>query len=137
VAQTPSQVSTTSDTELATQQETNRRILDLAKNIHTPTHDYLVGRGDLVTVEVFDVPELTREARVSQTGTIGLPLIPVRLFVAGLTEMQVQQKSRRSIGSEWSSFAAAGMVSVKEKRSKSIAIVGQWRGRWCIRWSAP
>jgi len=123
-AQTPSQVSPTSDTELTTQQETNRRILDLAKNIHTPAHDYLVGRGDLVTVEVFDVPELTREARVSQTGTIGLPLIPVRLFVAGLTEMQVQQKVAEVLEANGLVSRPQVMVSVKEKRSKSIAIVG-------------
>src|SRR5215831_14322405 len=90
-AQNP-ETSPPSQTELVTPQQTNQRISDLAKNTRTPWHDYIVGRGDLVAVEVFDVPELTREVRVSQTGTIGLPLIPVRLHVAGLTEAQIQQK---------------------------------------------
>jgi len=40
----------------------------------------------------FDVQELSREVRVSQTGTIGIPLVPVRLHVAGLTEIQTQRK---------------------------------------------
>jgi len=38
---------------------------------HTSPHDYIIGRGDLLAIEVFDVPELTREVRVNQTGTIG------------------------------------------------------------------
>jgi polysaccharide export outer membrane protein len=123
-AQTPSQTISPSETELATQQETNRRILDLAKNTRTPPHDYVLGRGDLVAVEVFDVPELTREVRVSQTGTIGLPLVPVRLFVAGLTEMQVQQKVAEVLEANGLISRPQVMVSVKEKKSKSIAIVG-------------
>jgi protein involved in polysaccharide export with SLBB domain len=123
-AQAPSEVTTPTETQLATQQETNQRILDLAKNTRTPPHDYVVGRGDLVAVEVFDVPELTREVRVSQTGTIGLPLIPVRLFVVGLTEMQVQQKVAEVLEANGLVSRPQVMVSVKEKRSKSIAIVG-------------
>lgn len=123
-AQTSSQAISPTETQLVTQQETNQRILDLAKNTHTPPHDYIVGRGDLVVVEVFDVPELTREVRVSQTGTIGLPLIPVRLFVAGLTEMQVQQKIAEVLEANGLVSRPQVMVSVKEKRSKSIAIVG-------------
>lgn len=123
-AQTPSQPITPTDTQVVTQQETNQRILDLAKNTHTPPHDYVVGRGDLVAVEVFDVPELTREVRVSQTGTIGLPLIPVRLYVMGLTEIQVQQKVAEVLEVNGLVSRPQVMVSVKEKRSKSIAVVG-------------
>ena len=95
LAQAPSsyaQASTPAATGLETQQQTNQRILELSKNTRTPPHDYIVGRGDVMSVEVFDVPELTREVRVSQTGTIGIPLVPVRLSVVGLTELQVQQK---------------------------------------------
>src|ERR1700742_4667504 len=51
-----------------------------------PPSDYVIGAGDLVNIQVFDVPEMSRELRVSQTGTIGMPLVPVRLHVAGLTE---------------------------------------------------
>ena len=123
-AQTPAQPIPPSVTELATQQETNQRILDLAKNTRTPPHDYIVGRGDLMSVEVFDVPELSREVRVSQTGTIGLPLIPVRLYVVGLTEIQVQQKISEILEANGLVSRPQVMVSVKEKRSKPIAVVG-------------
>ncbi|HXT25453.1 MAG TPA: polysaccharide biosynthesis/export family protein [Candidatus Eisenbacteria bacterium] len=110
--------------ELETQQKTNQRILELSRSTHTPPHDYVVGRGDLVVVEVFDVPELTREVRVSQSGTIGIPLVPVRLYVVGLTEMQVQQKIAEVLEANGLVSHAQVLVSVKEKKSKPIAIVG-------------
>src|SRR5215831_14363327 len=75
-----------------TQQQVNERIRALSADSVTGTQEYVVGRGDVLGVEVFDIPELTRDLRVSQTGSIGLPLLPVRLYVAGLTEVQVQQK---------------------------------------------
>lgn len=112
--------------ELETQQKTNERIQELAKSAaaHTPTHDYVVGRGDMIAVEVFEVPELTREVRVSQTGTIGLPLLPVRLFVAGLTEEQIQQKVAEVLEANGLVSHPQVMVFVKERRSKPIAVVG-------------
>jgi polysaccharide biosynthesis/export protein len=112
--------------ELETQQKVNERIQELAKNTaaHTPAQDYVVGRGDVMAVEVFDVPELTREVRVSQTGTIGLPLLPVRLFVAGLTEEQIQQKVGEVLEANGLVSHPQVMVFVKERRSKPIAVVG-------------
>lgn len=110
--------------DLQTQQETNQRILEVSRNTHTPPHDYVVGRGDVMAIEVFDVPELTREVRVSQTGTIGIPLVPLRLHVAGLTEMQIQQKVAEVLEANGLVSHAQVMVSVKEKRSKPIAVVG-------------
>jgi len=111
-------------TDLSTQQKTNERIQELAKSTRTPPHDYVIGRGDSINVEVFEVPELTREVRVSQTGTIGLPLLPVRLFVVGLTELQVQQKIEEVLEANGLVSHPQVMVFVKEKRSKPIAVVG-------------
>ena len=81
----------------------------------------------LMSVEVFDAPELTREVRVSQTGTIGIPLVPVRLYVVGLTELQVQQKISQVLEANGLVSHPQVMVSVKEKRSKPIAVV-EWLG---------
>jgi polysaccharide biosynthesis/export protein len=110
--------------ELETQQKANQRILELSKSTRTPPHDYVVGRGDVIAMEVFDVPELSREVRVSQTGTIGIPLVPVRLHVLGLTEMQVQQKITEVLEANGLVSQAQVLVSVKEKKSKTIAVVG-------------
>jgi protein involved in polysaccharide export with SLBB domain len=72
---------------LETPQQTNDRIRELSAAARVAPHDYVIGNGDLISIDVFDVKELSRDVRVSQTGTIGLPLVPVRLHVAGLTEM--------------------------------------------------
>jgi len=41
---------------------------------------------------VFDVPELSKEVRVSQTGSISIPLIPTRIHLTGLSETQAEVK---------------------------------------------
>jgi polysaccharide biosynthesis/export protein len=102
----------------------NDRIRALSARTTTPPHDYMVGRGDLMVLEVFDIPELSREVRVSQTGTIGIPLVPVRLYVVGLTELQVQQKVAEVLEANGLVSHPQVMVSVKEKRSKPITVVG-------------
>jgi polysaccharide export outer membrane protein len=111
-------------TSLETQQQTNDRIRALSSRTATPPHDYIVGRGDLITLEVFDIPELSREVRVSQTGTIGIPLVPVRLYVVGLSELQVQQKVAEVLAANGLVSHPQVMVSVREKKSKPITIVG-------------
>src|SRR6266481_3842156 len=109
---------------LETQQQTNDRIRSLSAATTTPVRDYVIGRGDLVSLEVFDIPELSREVRVSQSGTIGIPLVPVRLHVAGLTEMQMQQKVTEVLEANGLVSHPQVMVSVKEKRSKPITVIG-------------
>src|SRR6266481_5163648 len=109
---------------LETQQQTNDRIRSLSAAATTPVRDYVIGRGDLVSLEVFDVPELSRDLRVGQTGTIGIPLVPVRLYVAGLTEMQMQQKVTEVLEANGLVSHPQVMVSVKEKRSKPITVIG-------------
>jgi len=107
-----------------TQQQANERIRTLSANTVMVQREYVIGRGDLIGVEVYDVPELTRELRVSQTGTVGLPLVPVRLYLVGLTETQAQQKISEILAANGLVTHPQVMVSVKEKRSKPITIVG-------------
>ena len=87
-------------------------------------HDYVIGNGDLLDLEVFDVKELSREVRVSQTGSIGIPLVPVRLHVAGLTEVQAEQKISEVLESSGLVSHAEVSVAVKERKSKPITVVG-------------
>src|SRR5262245_28802792 len=109
---------------LETPQQTNDRIKQLSAAAAIPGHDYVIGRGDVLAVEVFDVPELTREVRVSQTGTIGFPLIPVRMRLAGLTEIQAQEKITEVLEANGLVSHPQVIVSVREKKSKPITIVG-------------
>jgi polysaccharide export outer membrane protein len=108
-----------------TPQQANARIKELSEAaVKSGPHDYIIGNGDLVDVDVFDVKELSREVRVSQTGTIGLPLVPVRLHVAGLTEAQAEQKIAEVLEANGLVTNPAVSVTVKEHKSKPITIVG-------------
>ena len=116
---------TSSAQTVETSQQTNDRIRALsAASRALPPHDYVIGSGDLLAVQVFDVQELSREVRVSQTGTIGIPLIPVRLHVAGLTEIQAQRKIAEVLESNGLVSHPDVSVTVKDRKSKPITIVG-------------
>jgi len=109
---------------LETPQQTNDRIRSLSMGAKSAPRDYVIGNGDLVDISVFDVPELTRELRVSQTGTIGIPLVPVRLRVAGLTEIQAEQKIAEVLEANGLVSHPEVGVTVKEHKSRPITIVG-------------
>jgi polysaccharide biosynthesis/export protein len=110
---------------VGTTQQFNDRIQQLgAAARSTSPREYTIGPGDLLSISVFDVPDLSREVRVSQSGTIAIPLVPTRIHVVGLTEVQVQQVIADVL-------LANGLVShpevsvlVKEHKSKPITVVG-------------
>jgi len=109
---------------LETPQQVNDRIRLMSASARVIPHDYIIGNGDLLDLEVFDVKELSREVRVSQTGSIGIPLVPVRLHVAGLTEVQAEQKISEVLESNGLVSHAEVSLSVKERKSKPITVVG-------------
>ena len=81
---------------VGTQQQTNERIKELTSNSKPVVHDYVIGNSDLLSITVFDVPELSRDVRVSQTGTISVPLVPVRLEVSWLDRSTSRTEDRGS-----------------------------------------
>jgi polysaccharide export outer membrane protein len=115
---------TCAQTVLGTPEETNQRIKALSAAARYIPHDYVIGSGDTISIDVFDVKELSRDVRVSQTGTIGLPLIPVRLQVKGLTETQAEQKITEVLQANGLVSHPEVSVSVKNRKSKPITVVG-------------
>ena len=108
-----------------TPQQTNERIRSLSAAARVlPPHDYVIGNGDLLSIQVFDVQELSREVRVSQTGTIGIPLVPVRLHISGLTESQAEIKIAEVLEANGLVSHPQVSIAVKEKKSKPITVVG-------------
>jgi len=65
-----------------------------------------------------------RELRVSQTGTIGIPLVRVRLHVSGLTELQAERKIAEVLEANGLVSHPEVSVTVKEKKSRPITVVG-------------
>ncbi len=112
-------------TFLETPQQTNERIRSRSTlTARSAPHDYVIGSGDVISIDVFEIPELSRQVRVSQTGTIGIPLVPVRLQMSGLTEAQAEQKIAEVLEANGLVSHPQVSVSVKERKSKPITIVG-------------
>jgi len=109
---------------LETPQQVNDRIRLMSAAARQTPHDYVIGNGDLLDIEVFDVKELSREVRVSQTGSIGIPLVPVRLHIAGLTELQAEQKIAEVLEANGLVSHPEVSLTVKERKSKPITVVG-------------
>jgi protein involved in polysaccharide export with SLBB domain len=107
-----------------TQQQANDRIKALSLEAKSVPHDYVIGNGDLLGISVFDVPELTRDVRVSQSGQISIPLVPVRLQMTGLTESQAEQKIAEVLEANGLVSHPEVGVMVREHKSKPITIVG-------------
>jgi polysaccharide export outer membrane protein len=112
------------DPQVETSKQTNERIKTLSMGAQAHEHEYHIGAGDVLAVNVFDIPELTRETRVSQAGTLSIPLVPVRLQVAGLTETQAEQKIAEVLEANGLVSHPEVSVTVKEHRSRPITIVG-------------
>jgi polysaccharide biosynthesis/export protein len=115
---------TSAQTVLRTPEEVNDRIKALSAKARYTPHDYVIGSGDTISIDVFDVKELSRDVRVSQSGTIGLPLVPVRLQVTGLTETQAEQKIAEVLEANGLVTHPEVSVSVKDRKSKPIAVIG-------------
>jgi len=110
---------------VGTQQQTNDKIRSMGETSKlSAPHDYTIGNGDLLSLTVFDVPELSKELRVSQNGTISIPLVPTRLHISGLTEIQAEQLIADVLEANGLVSHAEVSVSVKEHRSRPITIVG-------------
>ncbi len=111
-----------------TPQQTNEKILQLASRARTePVVDIPIGAGDLLHIDVFDVPALSRDVRVSQTGDITFPLLPGLIHVAGLTVFQLQNKMAQLLIENGLVSHPQVSVFVKEQNSQPISIVGAVR----------
>jgi polysaccharide biosynthesis/export protein len=104
--------------------QTNEKIQQLAALRRQKPVDIPIGTGDVLHVDVFDVPELTREVRVDPTGMISLPLIPGKIRVAGLTAYQAQNKIGDLLRENGLVSHPEVSVVVKEQNSQPVAVVG-------------
>jgi polysaccharide export outer membrane protein len=84
----------------------------------------LISPNDLLFIQVFDVEQMTREYRVSETGTVDFPLLAEPVPVAGLTP----QRAAKAVAQK---CIEAGVltrpeisVTVRESRLHSVAVAG-------------
>jgi len=66
-----------------------------ARAVDAP-RDYVIGAGDLVRINVYQSPDLTLEARVTESGTISYPLLGT-LKLGGLSVAQAEAEITRGL----------------------------------------
>jgi polysaccharide export outer membrane protein len=77
----------------------------------------------LITISVFEVPELNITVRISEDGTITLPLLG-SVDVGGLTRFQVEKKLAALLEKKYLKNAQV-TVFIKEYQSKMVSIIGE------------
>ena len=89
--------------------------------------EYIVAPDDLLDIYVVDVPELSREYRVSPDGSITLPLLSESITAAGLSPSQLSSVITAKLRSSGMVTNAAVTVTVQASRGHSVAITGSVR----------
>lgn len=86
--------------------------------------DYSLGAGDSVRITVYDHPDLTTEARVSDGGRITFPLIG-QLSLDGLTTGQAEARIAELLKSGGYVLKPQVNVLISSYRSQQISVLGQ------------
>jgi polysaccharide export outer membrane protein len=109
---------------LETSEQTNDRIAELAQASLVKQGDYLIGSGDVLTLDVFDVKELSGDLRVDESGMISIPLVSKQVQAAGLTTFQLQAKLGDLLKEEGLVTDPHVSVSVKERHGAPVTVTG-------------
>lgn len=99
---------------------------------------YRLGPRDLIAVKVFEVPELNVETRVSERGTVNLPLIG-DIAAEGLTAEEFEARLEELLETRYVNRASVS-IEVREFRSRPIVVMGAVKnpgnlafpGRWTL-----
>lgn len=85
-------------------------------------NEYIVGPRDLLEIKVFELPELNQTVRVSEDGSITIPLLN-RVIVGGMSKDAVERKLAELLEER---FVKNPQVSVfiREYQSRVVAVIG-------------
>jgi len=86
-------------------------------------YSYNIGPKDLITISVFDVPDLNITVRISEDGTIVLPLLG-RVEAGGLTRFHLEKKLAGLLEEKYLKNAQV-TVFIKEYHSKAVSVIGE------------
>ena len=83
---------------------------------------YRIGPGDLLEIKVFEVKELDQTVRVSEDGSITLPLVG-RVMIEGLTQEGVVQKLTELLQAKYVKNPQV-TIFIKEYKNQQVAVIG-------------
>ena len=84
----------------------------------------LIGRGDMLHVQVFDTPELEQHARVTDTGDLPL-VIGGNVHVAGLTPAQAAHSVEETLQKGNFLLHPKVAIAVDEYATQKVSVVGE------------
>jgi polysaccharide export outer membrane protein len=86
--------------------------------------DYRLGPGDSIKVQVYQSPDLTVEARVSESGIINYPLAG-RINIGGLTVPEAESRIAQALKAHKILKAPQVNINVTQVRGSQVAVLGQ------------
>jgi polysaccharide biosynthesis/export protein len=98
--------------------------LALAQSAPPPNADYKLGPGDAIRVQVYQNPDLTVEARVSESGSINYPLVG-GVSVGGLSIGQAETKIAQSLRSSNILKSPQVNIVLLQVRGNQVSVLGQ------------
>ena len=84
--------------------------------------EYRIGPSDLLEITVFELPELNQTVRVSEDGSITIPLIG-KVQLEGMTKDEVEIRISTLLEENYIKRARV-TVFIKEYQSKQVAVIG-------------
>jgi polysaccharide export outer membrane protein len=87
-------------------------------------HDYPLGPGDVIRIQVFQNPDLTTETRVSETGVITYPLIG-NVEVGGLPISAAEKKVAAALKNGGFVRQPQVNIIVLQMRGNQVSVLGQ------------
>lgn len=99
--------------------------------------NYLIGRNDLLSIFVYQMPELTSQIRVNSEGYIELPFLRRPLPASGQTPMQMRAIVGRALVAEGLARNPVVRVLVRQVESRPIVVAGAVRNPEVIQAARP
>jgi polysaccharide export outer membrane protein len=96
-----------------------------------------IGPRDLIAIQVYDSPELTRTARVGADGMIRLPMLKQRIKAEGLMPSELEAAIAQALREEDLIVDPFVSVTVAEYSSRPISVAGAVRGPVTFQAMAP
>jgi polysaccharide export outer membrane protein len=99
-------------------------LLLLVGPTHAGTPDYKLGSDDLVSVSVFDHPELSTSVRISKSGNITFPLLG-QVPASGLSTRELEELLNRRLAEGGYVRNPQVAVLVTDYQSQKVSVMGQ------------
>jgi polysaccharide export outer membrane protein len=108
-------------------------MLDISSNLPAQK----IGPRDLVVLQVYDSPELTRTIRVDSDGLVRLPMLKQRIKAEGLMPSELEIAVAKALQEEGLIVAPFVTITVAEYASRPISVAGAVKNPLTFQANAP